>query len=83
MRRKAAAAFTILLAIGAIATWLVGSRLTAPVLREIGPPPTDLRAEAVEFESASGARLHGWYAPGEPEEESSSCCMASGRRGST
>jgi alpha-beta hydrolase superfamily lysophospholipase len=51
---------------GAVVTWLVGSRLTAPVLRGIGPPPADLRAESVEFGSASGARLRGWYARGEP-----------------
>lgn len=41
----------------------VGSALTAPVPREIGPPPEDLRAETVTIPSASGSTLAAWHVP--------------------
>src|SRR3954468_1254117 len=37
-----------------------GHFLAAPMPAVIGPPPPDLRAEAVEIPSASGSRLRGW-----------------------
>jgi len=37
-----------------------GHLLAAPQRAVIGPPPPDLRAEAVEIPSASGSRLRGW-----------------------
>jgi uncharacterized protein len=43
-----------------------GHALAAPQPAVVGPPPPDLRAEAVEIPSASGSRLRGWLcqAPG-------------------
>jgi uncharacterized protein len=46
-----------------------GHALAAPQREVIGPPPPDLRAEAVEIPSASGSRLRGWL------------CRAQGSRG--
>ncbi len=47
------------LLIGAIGTVALGSLLTAPVPREIGPPPEDLRAETVTIPSRTP--LAGWF----------------------
>lgn len=44
--------------------WLVGDRLSAPMSRAVGDPPADLGARAVQFQSASGALVRGWLAPG-------------------
>ena len=41
----------------------IGSWLTAPAHRAVGPPPDDLGAEAVRIPSASGASLAGWFVP--------------------
>ena len=41
-------------------------RLAAPSPALIGAPPASLQAEAVQFDSASGSRLRGWYAEGRP-----------------
>ncbi len=59
----------LLLAIGgaATATWLLGGALSAPVPREIGPPPSTLPgATTVAFPSASGSLIRAWFAPGRP-----------------
>lgn len=54
-----------LVALGAgVAAWIVASLLVAPAKRAIGAPPLELAAEAVEIESRSGSRLHGWAIPG-------------------
>jgi alpha-beta hydrolase superfamily lysophospholipase len=44
----------------------VGLRLSAPAQTTIGAPPPDLKAEAVEFQSASGATIRGWFIAGQP-----------------
>src|SRR5262245_51338043 len=53
-----------LLAVGCLvaagATFLVGSELAAPTQERIGPPPRDLHAESVAFQSESGCLLKGW-----------------------
>lgn len=41
----------------------MGTLLTAPVPREIGPPPADLGAEPLTIPSASGSTLAAWYVP--------------------
>ncbi|MEM6328095.1 MAG: alpha/beta fold hydrolase [Bacteroidota bacterium] len=41
----------------------VGSLLTAPVTRTIGPPPEDLNAESLTISSASGSTLAAWHVP--------------------
>jgi len=46
--------------------WLAGSMLTAPVPQSVGDPPADLTARAVQFQSLSGAAIHGWFIPGKP-----------------
>lgn len=45
-------------------SWWVGSVLVAPVPRSVGPPPPELAARPVVFESASGSALSGWAARG-------------------
>ncbi|HJO24155.1 MAG TPA: alpha/beta hydrolase [Myxococcota bacterium] len=55
----------------AAVTWSIGSRLSAPVPREIGPPPSTLPgATAVSFSSASGSHIRAWHAPGRPGQGS-------------
>ena len=56
----------LVLAGGAGAVWSLGSALVAPVPRAIGPPPAELAAELVAFDSRSGSRLRGWLARGTP-----------------
>jgi len=49
------------------AVWLAGSVLSAPFNQSVGELPADLRSgRAVEFASASGARVRGWLVPGVP-----------------
>jgi fermentation-respiration switch protein FrsA (DUF1100 family) len=62
-------ALFLLLAIGGAATvtWLLGTVLSAPVPREIGPLPSTLPgATTVSFSSASGSRIRAWFALGRP-----------------
>lgn len=54
------------LALGVIFVWCAGSILMAPANHPIGRPPADLHAENVEFPSASGATVHGWFVAGTP-----------------
>jgi alpha-beta hydrolase superfamily lysophospholipase len=46
--------------------WGMGAVLTAPSNHRIGRPPTGLAVENVEFPSASGATICGWFVPGKP-----------------
>jgi len=46
--------------------WHEGSVLVAPSNREIGKPPLDLPVQAVQFQSSSGAMVHGWLLSGQP-----------------
>ena len=62
-------AVILLIAMGAVAciTWWIGSRLSAPVPREIGPLPSTLPGvTTVSFPSASGSRIRAWFAAGRP-----------------
>lgn len=55
--------------VGAVALWLVGASLSAPVEVSVGSPPPELRATAVHFPSDSEATIAAWYgapAPGRP-----------------
>ena len=47
-----------------VGTWLVGSILTASVHQPVGNLPSDLVGSPVQFPSASGAIIHGWFIPG-------------------
>ncbi len=51
---------------GALALWLLGSALSAPARRDLGPPPNSLSAESLTFPSASGSTLHAWLVRGVP-----------------
>lgn len=65
--RRTGFVLALLIPIGAAAgvSWLVGGALSAPVPREIGPPPGTLPgATAVSFPSASGSRIRAWFVPG-------------------
>jgi uncharacterized protein len=59
----------LLLALAAVCTlgggaiW-AGTYWSAPDHRRVGPPPADFPARSIEFDSASGGRLHGWFVPG-------------------
>ena len=52
----------VLLLIAAV--WIAGSILTAPAHRAVGDPPAELAARKVQFQSQSGATIHGWFVPG-------------------
>jgi fermentation-respiration switch protein FrsA (DUF1100 family) len=62
MKRFVAICATLLFVsvLGAIS---VGWMLGRPVQVRIGDPPADLNAEPVNFESNSGANVHGWWCP--------------------
>jgi uncharacterized protein len=44
----------------------IGLIASAPAPTAIGAPPADLAAEAIEFQSASGATIRGWFVAGRP-----------------
>lgn len=65
--RRHVVGLALLLGVGGAAagSWLLGSALSAPAPREVGPPPGTLPgATTVSFSSASGSRIRAWYAPG-------------------
>jgi fermentation-respiration switch protein FrsA (DUF1100 family) len=62
MKRLVAICATLLFVtvVGAISLgWMLGR----PVQIRIGDPPADLSAQSVNFESDSGANVHGWWCP--------------------
>jgi uncharacterized protein len=64
---KLLALLAIAAVIGSCAAVLgVGLWLSAPAQTIIGMPPADLAAEAVEFPSASGATIRGWFVAAKP-----------------
>jgi alpha-beta hydrolase superfamily lysophospholipase len=44
--------------------WMGATLLIAPHQRSVGHLPTGMHGQSVEFPSASGATLHGWFLPG-------------------
>jgi fermentation-respiration switch protein FrsA (DUF1100 family) len=54
------------LILGVMVVWLVGGLLVAPANHPVGAPPSGLVAENVEFPSASGSTIHGWFIVGQP-----------------
>jgi uncharacterized protein len=44
----------------------VGTLLTHPAHRSVGPPPDDFHARAIEIHTATGGRVSGWMLPGRP-----------------
>jgi fermentation-respiration switch protein FrsA (DUF1100 family) len=62
MKRLVASCATLLFVtvVGAISLgWMLGR----PVQVRIGDPPGDMSAQSVNFESGSGANVHGWWCP--------------------
>jgi fermentation-respiration switch protein FrsA (DUF1100 family) len=47
-----------------VGTWLAGTILSAPANQTVGNLPADLAGRSVEFPSASGSTIHGWFIPG-------------------
>lgn len=66
MKRKPIISATAALFLLLIAVWVAGTILSAPYQQEVGPLPSEIRGETVEFSSSSGATLHGWFLPGKP-----------------
>lgn len=62
-RRVLICALSVLL-IFCAGTWLAGSLLTAPARESVGNLPPDLAGRPVQFTSASGATINGWFIPG-------------------
>ena len=65
MKRK----LTLICALGIsliflVGMWVAGSVLSAPVNQPVGDMPSDLAGSEVQFPSASGATIHGWFIPG-------------------
>jgi len=56
----------LLLLLGTGGSWWAGSQLSAVRPTVVGAPPTWLAAQTVTIPSASGSRLSGWFAPGDP-----------------
>jgi pimeloyl-ACP methyl ester carboxylesterase len=54
------------LILSVIFVWHIGGTLVAPANHPIADPPASLHAEDVQFPSASGATIHGWFVPGQP-----------------
>jgi alpha-beta hydrolase superfamily lysophospholipase len=48
-------------------TWLAGSILSAPANQAVGNLPSDLAGSEVQFPSASGTTIHGWFIPGKKD----------------
>jgi alpha-beta hydrolase superfamily lysophospholipase len=79
-RVAAAAAVAAPVVIVLAVAWAVGTSLSAPARRVVGPLPSDLKGRAVEFASASGATLRGWLLPG--REGAGAVVLMHGVRGS-
>ncbi len=52
--------------LGVFFVWNMGAVLVAPSNHPIGHPPASLHVQNVEFPSASGATIHGWFVAGTP-----------------
>ena len=62
MKRKVFIALAILVLIFFVGVWVTGTFLSEPKPMFVGEAPRDLpAAEAVQFQSSSGATIRGWY----------------------
>ncbi len=65
MKRKRFVLSILILPVIFIAcVWTAGTVLTNRVVQSVGGPPNDLAARPVQFQSESGAVIHGWFIPG-------------------
>ena len=63
-RKRVVISLLTLLIILIAGFWIAGTVLTSRVDQSVGGPPVDLAARPVEFQSQSGAVIHGWFIPG-------------------
>lgn len=54
----------VLLVVSFAMVWIIGGSFTSPVNQRIGEPPPDISAQIVQFQSSSGAMIHGWFLQG-------------------
>jgi alpha-beta hydrolase superfamily lysophospholipase len=64
MKRKLFILSFAIVLVALIVVWTAGSVLVAPVHHSVGDPPDELAARKIQFESRSGATIHGWFIPG-------------------
>jgi fermentation-respiration switch protein FrsA (DUF1100 family) len=65
MKRKLIVSIALFVSLALIGAWMAGSMLCAPLRQKIGELPPGLQGKTVEFSSASGAILRGWFLPGQ------------------
>lgn len=65
-KRLSISIFAVLIAL-LLGVWIAGSILIAPVHQSIGDRPADLAVRVVQFNSQSGATIHGWFIPGKKD----------------
>src|SRR6185503_17073403 len=65
MKRKLFIVAAIAVLFPFIGFLLAGSILSSPSRQAVGNLPSDLAGRSVEFTSASGATIHGWFIPGQ------------------
>ena len=63
-RKRLVFSLLTLLIIVTACFWIAGTVLISRVDQSIGGPPVDLAARPVQFQSQSGAVIHGWFIPG-------------------
>ena len=64
LKRKILLSITILIVVSVVTVWSVGGLLSYPVNEKIGESPADIPAQNVQFQSFSGAKIHGWFLQG-------------------
>ncbi len=57
-----------LVVLALVSVYMIGSQLTAPASRIVGPAPASLPAESVLLATASSGSVAGWFAPGRPDQ---------------
>ena len=67
MKRKLLIAISILVLTLFVGVWATGTILSDPAQQFIGEAPQDLAAEAVQFQSESGATIRGWFVAGKKD----------------
>ena len=63
-RKRLVFSILTLLIIPIACVWIAGTILTSRADHSVGGPPVDLAARPVQFQSQSGAVIHGWFIPG-------------------
>ena len=64
MKRRFLLALALLLVACFGALWFAVRSLSSPAPQVIGALPDDLNGSSIQFQSNSGAAIHGWYIPG-------------------